>query len=366
MFSIQRVPQEVIEKRLASYAYRCDDRAILLHPMKRWLATPLLRFIPYGLPANLITIFSCSLIWLVMWMVIGWDAHTSLRSGLIALCVLGYAVGDHLDGLQAKRTQTSSPLGEWFDHGLDIYNTGLVFYATCLFFRCDDIAIVGASLYAVLAAQTLIYTEQFKRSHLRFEELSSLESLFLIAGLYLSAIHPAVYAWWINPILWGYPPIYAIVAIPFLGGMVTLFQLILRMGSLPRPILLYLVIAALAYTAALLGFLRLGQFFLWLWLYNALFVGYLLRGHLIDGAPRFPDLIAPFLLLGGILWLSLAKPLGFSPAMRNLGIDAAWYTSLSWLILRCLWSMGSAIYQMRRFWFWWNPPPPIQSTNPTT
>jgi len=40
-----------------------------------------------------------------------------------ALCVFLYQTFDALDGKQARRTGTSSPLGELFDHGCDAMTT---------------------------------------------------------------------------------------------------------------------------------------------------------------------------------------------------------------------------------------------------
>jgi len=39
-----------------------------------------------------------------------------------ALCMWLYSTFDNVDGKQARRTGTSSPLGEIFDHGCDALN----------------------------------------------------------------------------------------------------------------------------------------------------------------------------------------------------------------------------------------------------
>ncbi|VDN13330.1 unnamed protein product [Dibothriocephalus latus] len=44
---------------------------------------------------------------------------------LAAVCVFVYQTLDALDGKQARKTDTSSPLGELFDHGCDAISTGL-------------------------------------------------------------------------------------------------------------------------------------------------------------------------------------------------------------------------------------------------
>lgn len=52
-----------------------------------------------------------------------------------ALCALGifiYQSLDAIDGKQARRTNTSTPLGELFDHGCDSISTVFVAISTCI------------------------------------------------------------------------------------------------------------------------------------------------------------------------------------------------------------------------------------------
>ena len=46
----------------------------------------------------------------------------------VAFTVFMYQTFDAIDGKQARRTQTSSPLGQLFDHGCDAINTILALY----------------------------------------------------------------------------------------------------------------------------------------------------------------------------------------------------------------------------------------------
>ena len=46
----------------------------------------------------------------------------------VALTVFMYQTFDAIDGKQARRTKTSSPLGQLFDHGCDAINTILALY----------------------------------------------------------------------------------------------------------------------------------------------------------------------------------------------------------------------------------------------
>ncbi|KAJ3140835.1 hypothetical protein HK100_008851 [Physocladia obscura] len=61
-----------------------------------------------------------------------------LRGEIPSWCYISFAFGmfayqslDAIDGKQARRTGTSSPLGELFDHGCDALNTGLATFLAC-------------------------------------------------------------------------------------------------------------------------------------------------------------------------------------------------------------------------------------------
>ena len=73
-------------------------------------------------------------------------------------CALGlfiYQTLDAIDGKQARRTKTSSPLGELFDHGCDSLSTVFVSLASCCAVRLG--LYPGWMLFQCLCASTLFY-----------------------------------------------------------------------------------------------------------------------------------------------------------------------------------------------------------------
>jgi len=73
-------------------------------------------------------------------------------------CALGlfiYQTLDAIDGKQARRTKTSSPLGELFDHGCDSLSTVFVSIASCCAVRLG--LYPGWMLFQCLCASTLFY-----------------------------------------------------------------------------------------------------------------------------------------------------------------------------------------------------------------
>jgi phosphatidylglycerophosphate synthase len=82
-----------------------------------WLAPNLITLI--GLIVNLITVLILSHYCYTATEIAPWWAYVQAALGLIA-----YQTLDATDGKQARRTGTSSPLGELFDHGCDSMTQG--------------------------------------------------------------------------------------------------------------------------------------------------------------------------------------------------------------------------------------------------
>ncbi|CAE7431951.1 captC, partial [Symbiodinium microadriaticum] len=128
-------PKEL--SNLVKYKYNGGDRSyIYKYILSPWAEYCVDTFIPKWVAPNLITfgglLFSlCSFICVVVY-------NPSLESdgprwlGLItAINLFIYQTLDNMDGKQARKTGTSSPLGMLFDHGVDAINTGLLMIPIC-------------------------------------------------------------------------------------------------------------------------------------------------------------------------------------------------------------------------------------------
>ncbi|XP_066143748.1 ethanolaminephosphotransferase 1-like isoform X1 [Euwallacea fornicatus] len=123
-----------------NYKYNCKDTGLLsiyvMHPFWNWVV----QYCPKNIAPNLLTFtgFLCTIGMYLMLMVMDYDFTASdpdhpevaplprwvwFMAGL--LLFVGYTL-DGIDGKQARRTGTSGPLGELFDHGLDSYTAGLI------------------------------------------------------------------------------------------------------------------------------------------------------------------------------------------------------------------------------------------------
>ncbi|XP_014228033.1 cholinephosphotransferase 1 isoform X1 [Trichogramma pretiosum] len=177
-------------KRLSEHKYSCSSASFLdslLQPWWEWLTQKL----PLWLAPNLITVLGL-LVNVATTLILVWyapDAKTEPPRWACFLCALGlfiYQSLDAIDGKQARRTNTSTPLGELFDHGCDSISTVFValsaciavqlgYYPTWMFFQC-------------FCAMTLFYCahwQTYVSGSLRFGKVDVTEAQFTIMGIHM-------------------------------------------------------------------------------------------------------------------------------------------------------------------------------------
>jgi ethanolaminephosphotransferase len=96
----------------------------ILTPMNVYL----IEFFPRWMAPNVITLLglAAGLIAHACGMYYAMDMQTAMPAWVYCVTALGlflYQTLDNLDGRQARRTNSSSPLGLLFDHGVDALNT---------------------------------------------------------------------------------------------------------------------------------------------------------------------------------------------------------------------------------------------------
>eukprot|EP00658_Telonema_sp_P-2_P020347 TRINITY_DN1804_c0_g2_i1.p1 TRINITY_DN1804_c0_g2~~TRINITY_DN1804_c0_g2_i1.p1 ORF type:complete len:340 (-),score=76.69 TRINITY_DN1804_c0_g2_i1:547-1566(-) len=117
--------------KLPKYQYRSTNSSLLYHYVIQHYLAWLLPLLPRWMAPNLVTLIGlwftavahASLIWycpLLQGVAPRWVYF------LNGVCFWSYQTLDHLDGKQARRTGSSSPLGLLFDHGCDAINTTTV------------------------------------------------------------------------------------------------------------------------------------------------------------------------------------------------------------------------------------------------
>jgi ethanolaminephosphotransferase len=147
------------------YKYSCKDTGPLsiyvMHPFWNWLV----QFCPKWVAPNLMT-FSGFLFAVLTFMLFAWKDYGFYASDpdhpefpalprwtftVAALFLfLAYTL-DGIDGKQARRTGSSGPLGELFDHGLDSFTAGLIPVAAySLFGRGPKYSIIPFRMFFIL------------------------------------------------------------------------------------------------------------------------------------------------------------------------------------------------------------------------
>uniref|UniRef100_UPI00398EEE39 choline/ethanolaminephosphotransferase 1-like isoform X1 n=1 Tax=Pristiophorus japonicus TaxID=55135 RepID=UPI00398EEE39 len=123
-------------KRLEEHRYRSAGASLLEPLMQLWWEW-LVRRLPLWVAPNVITITGLALNVCTTLVLMAYCPTATEQAPLWAYlaCALGlfiYQTLDAIDGKQARRTNSSSPLGELFDHGCDSLSTVFVVLGICI------------------------------------------------------------------------------------------------------------------------------------------------------------------------------------------------------------------------------------------
>ncbi|KFY92382.1 hypothetical protein V498_04998 [Pseudogymnoascus sp. VKM F-4517 (FW-2822)] len=115
---------------LKSYKYSSVDESYISNYILKHYWNACVEFLPMWLAPNMVTLlgFFCiisNVIFLVIWQPEMNGQEPSWIYYSFAFGLWAYSTMDNIDGKQARRTGTSSPLGELFDHGIDSLNCTL-------------------------------------------------------------------------------------------------------------------------------------------------------------------------------------------------------------------------------------------------
>ncbi|KAL1116096.1 hypothetical protein AAG570_005591 [Ranatra chinensis] len=177
-------------KRLSEHKYSCNSISILdrlLQPWWNWLVGK----VPIWLAPNLITI-SGLIVNILTTLLLVWfspDAKSEAPRWAFLLCGIGlfvYQSLDAIDGKQARRTGTSSPLGELFDHGCDSISTVFVAISACIAVQLGTYP--SWMFFQCFCAFTLFYCahwQAYVSGTLRFGKVDVTEAQFTIMAIHL-------------------------------------------------------------------------------------------------------------------------------------------------------------------------------------
>ncbi|XP_017051210.1 cholinephosphotransferase 1 isoform X1 [Drosophila ficusphila] len=187
-------------RKLSEHKYSCFSASLLdplLQPWWNWLVAQT----PLWLAPNLITIVGLILnvvttLILICYSPNGVEAPPRWTCVLCALGLFIYQSLDSIDGKQARRTNTSSPLGELFDHGCDSISTVFVALSACiscqlghypnwLFFQC----------FCAIALFYCAHWQTYVSGTMRFGRIDVTEAQFSIIAIHLvsAALGPEIW-----------------------------------------------------------------------------------------------------------------------------------------------------------------------------
>lgn len=326
---------------MRAYAYQCKDYSLLTPVFKKFFVTPVVGFIPWAIPANIITIISNCFFYIALYLSFYQQVLGRLNFIVIPVLLFAYLIGDHLDGAQAKRTGTGSALGEFCDHYLDAFNNGFLMLIIFNLFSVTNIWLVAVVVVFSYLAHVVVFYEQFKTGWLIFEKLGSLEGVILSCFLILMGYFIPVFDFYQKEVIEGFTVMETIMLLICIGSLVTFIKTIKRTPHVRYSIFMYLVImlliavlGALMFTASQLVFIMT--------LYSSAYLGKIMVGHLIDGIERSPGLFTPLFLI--IIF-----------TMPSLYEGNTFYVLLAYLSISIILLVYRTFQNLWQFWVWINP-----------
>ncbi len=329
---------------IPEYKYQTKDYSLITPFFRTKIVTPLMRFIPWGLPANIITVISNLFMFAsVILPFVLEPSENKFLYIIIPIFVIIYAIGDHIDGMQAKRTGTSSALGEFFDHYLDIFNNGILLVALFKLFYITNPLLLAFFFSVGYLAHAAIFQEQFDTKWLIFEKFGSLETVFLLSSIIFLGFFETFFNFLGQKIYMEFSLLETVFTFSTLGAILTMIKTLFRAKiKTPKFYLFAFFQIVSSYIIAILFPDSVFMIFFIITFYSAIYIGNLQKGHLADGISRWPNWVVPIMLCTGL----------FFP---NINIDYLRYTILLYLIVYITHTVVYTIYTLRQYWVWINP-----------
>lgn len=188
-------------KRLSEHKYSSSGSTLLdpfMQPFWNWVVKKL----PIWLAPNLMTVAGLiiNIVTSLLLIYFSPDGAQEAPRWTFFLCAAGlfiYQTLDACDGKQARRTGTSSPLGELFDHGCDSLSTVFVALGVCIAVQLGSFP--SWMFFQCFAAITLFYCahwQTYVSGTLRFGKFDVTEAQFTVILIHLisAAFGPTIWS----------------------------------------------------------------------------------------------------------------------------------------------------------------------------
>ena len=317
------------------------DLSVLTPWFDRHVVIPLFKFVPWWLPANIITIMSnfCIMIALIATVLVT-TGHIKFWP-LVPLLILAYATGDCLDGKQARKTRTCSKLGEFLDHFLDIFVNGFLMSMLVLTYGITDPVAVALLLAISYLALSGFYFEQYHARQHFFEKIGAFEAIVIYLVLISMGFIPSVKEFIMTDMALNISIFDLVLTGMAFGALFTLKRSLDRTGPSAGKgfAFFFLLTAATAFLATALFQPAVIMFMVTA--YCGSYVGRLHTAYLLDHPEPPPDFVFPLFLLTAYI---TGMPLLFVSAI------SVFYQSFSIII-----SFMAGFVPLKKYWLWVNP-----------
>ncbi len=342
------------------YSYSANDLSICDGFIIRYIVQPLLKLIPYQLPANIITIVSNSLVLFAY--VIAMQSSRGKYTFWFAIPILifTYIIGDCTDGEQARRTKTGSPLGEFLDHFLDCFVTGELVISLLVVYNIKNAIIVMLSLTVAYIVQAVAFWERYKNGHMHFSRFSSTESIIGLTTLITLGVNKKIrqYA---SIVLIESVPLFervfpdmagstglsvaeAVLLVLTVFGVINIILTLIRTRGVSIRFLCYIILTfVVAAISSVMHEDHLHLPYLTIALFNIHYISTLLSSIVTKTKDHYPDFfLAVFMSIMFILRIQneILIAFYFLYVLVSVGIRASWF-----------------FVQNRQYWVWKNPEP---------
>lgn len=326
--------------------YEFSDASVARPWLTRLWFERLFPLVPGWLAANVLTLLSTGSLLAVLAAALVVERIGATGFALLQLlCIQLYVAGDHLDGMQAKATGTTSPLGDFLDHHCDYWAGCILVFGWGAMLGSLATPLTPLMTLLMVAGFTITYAQRALQRRLHFTRWGTLEAIIIATLFYGSWALPAARAWWSAPLWSGaWPRHAAVTALGCVMAASVSVTIMRQLRGLPWQVALQLV--------ALLSLAAWAQQHashpLWGWLLvagaGAELVARLMHAHTTDGGNPAPTWSA--VLGAGLLWLLPAAQA--STAAIVLGV---------WLGGRYAVTLWRIVLGWRHHWVWVNADP---------
>ena len=328
---------------MSSYNYRCVDESILLPFLKKNVFSILHRYIPYGIPANYLTLVSIFVIWSCFIHLIRIDKVDVNNIIISFFAIIIYVIFDHFDGLQAKLTKTGTPLGEILDHYSDVFNGSIIIYICFRILEIELDWIFYLVIWTNLIAFSVTYLEQSILKVLYFGKVGSLEGVVIILLILCSYMTSSGKTFWLKFTIIDLPVYIFLVWGLIMGVIYTVLGSLKRIKYIPKSFIHFVLLGSILCYCCIHFQISWYFSFLLINAYSGNFILKSMKSHLVSPEDPKPDKVVYFLFFF-ILIASIYE-----------NEERIYFFSYGLFITTItFWNLNKILYQLRKHWIWWN------------